>query len=58
MENELFDDYFSVKETQRGTWISYGPDDSPLVTSLTKDDCISATRWYLKTRQEDLHSTL
>jgi hypothetical protein len=51
-ELNLIDDAFYVKEQRWGTWVSYGKDQKGLVTSLTRDECIQATRFYLKGRQE------
>jgi hypothetical protein len=52
MENNLIDDAFFVKQQKWGTWDSYDKDGKPLITSLTEDTCIEATRFYLKGRQE------
>ncbi len=53
MENEkLIDDAFYVEQQKWGTWNSYDKDQKPLVTSLTEKQCIAATRFYLKGRQE------
>ena len=49
---ELIDEAFYVKEQRWGTWVSYGKDQKGLVTSLTREQCIKATRFYLKGRQE------
>jgi hypothetical protein len=51
-ELELIDDAFYVKQQRWGTWDSYDKDGKGLVTSLTQEQCISATRFYLKGRQE------
>jgi len=51
-ELELIDDAFYVKQQRWGTWDSYDKDGKELVTSLTQEQCISATRFYLKGRQE------
>jgi len=53
MENQLIDDCFYVKEKKWGTWDSYNKENKCLVTSLTKEDCINATRFILKIRQEN-----
>jgi len=50
--SELIDDAFYVKQQRSGTWDSYDKDGKGLVTSLTEEQCISATRFYLKGRQE------
>jgi hypothetical protein len=52
MEMNLIDDFFYVKQQRWGTWDSYDKDHNPLVTSLTENQCISATRFILKGRQE------
>jgi len=51
-ELNLIDGAFYVKQQRWGTWVSYDKDGKGLVTSLTEDQCISATRFYLKGRQE------
>jgi hypothetical protein len=57
MEKQLIDDAFYVKEQKWGTWNSYDKDDKALITSLTEELCISATRWYLKMKQENALET-
>lgn len=52
MEKQLIDDAFYVKEQKWGTWDSFTPDDKNIITSLTEEECIKATRWYLKAKQE------
>lgn len=51
-EVEWVDDTFYIKKQRWGTWVSYGKDDQSIITSLTQEQCISATRFYLKGRQE------
>lgn len=51
-EHEWFDDVFRVYKTQYGLWHSVSKEGEELVTALTKDHCISGTRFYLKGRQE------
>jgi hypothetical protein len=51
-ELNLIDDAFYVKQQRWGTWDSYDKDGKGLVTSLTKEQCVAATRFYLKGRQE------
>jgi hypothetical protein len=48
----LVDDCFYVQEKRYGLWDSTDLNGNGLVTSLTKEQCISATRFYLKGRQE------
>jgi hypothetical protein len=50
--HELIDDAFYLHETQYKIWHSFDKDGKPLITSLTKENCISATRFYLKGCQE------
>jgi len=45
-------DAFYVKQQRWGTWDSYDKENKAIVTSLTKEQCISATRYVLKGRQE------
>ena len=52
MEKKLIDDCFYVEQKKWGTWDSTDKDGNGLITSLTEDQCIAATRFYLKGRQE------
>ena len=56
MEKKLIDDAFYV-EKARFLWNSYDKDGNGLVSSLTEDSCISATRFYLKGKQEGWSET-
>jgi len=49
---EFIDDAFYVEQQKWGTWDSYDKEGKQLITSLTEDECIKATRFYLKGRQE------
>ena len=51
-EKNLIDNAFYVKKQRWGTWVSYDEKDQSLITSLTEQLCIEATRFYLKGRQE------
>ena len=51
-DKKLIDDCFYVQEKRYGLWDSTDLDGKGLVTSLTEEQCISATRFYLKGRQE------
>ena len=53
----LVDDCFYVQEKKYGLWDSKDLEGNGLVTSLTKEQCISATRFYLKGRQEGFIET-
>jgi len=52
MSKELIDDAFYVEEKKYGLWQSHYPDGKGIITSLTQDLCVTATRWYLKQKQE------
>lgn len=52
LQKELIDDAFYVEKQRWGTWNSYDAEGKPLVTSLTEEQCISATRYLLKGWQE------
>jgi len=52
-QNDLIDDAFYVKKQRWGTWDSYDKDGKGLVTSLTEEQCISATRFILKLKQDE-----
>lgn len=54
---ELIDDCFYVSQQRWGTWNSYDKDDKSIITSLTKEVCIRATRAYLKMKQEGFDDT-
>jgi hypothetical protein len=51
-EIEWIDSCFRVEEKSWGTWSSYDKEGKELITSLTKEQCILATRFYLKGKQE------
>ena len=52
MEKKLIDDCFYVEQKSYGLWDSTDLEGKGLVTSLTEQSCIEATRFYLKGRQE------
>jgi hypothetical protein len=52
MEKQLIDDAFYVEEKSWGTWQSHYSDGKGIITSLTEEECVRATRWYLKAKQE------
>jgi hypothetical protein len=56
-EKTLIDDAFYVVEQKWGTWDSYDKEDKCIITSLTQDSCISATRQYCKWLQEGFPET-
>jgi len=53
-EKNLIDDAFYVEKTDWGTWKSHDKDGKSLITSLTQESCIAATRWYLKQKFEEI----
>lgn len=52
MEQKFYDDCFYVEKKKWGTWSSYDKEGNGLVTSLSEEQCILATRFYLKGKQE------
>ena len=48
----LIDGCFTVDKARWGTWRSYDQGGKGLVTSLTEEACINATRCFLKWSQE------
>jgi hypothetical protein len=48
----LIDGVFTVDKARWGTWRSYDAEGNGLVTSLTEESCVNATRFFLKGRQE------
>lgn len=53
----LHDDCFYVKQQRWGTWDSYYKDGKGIITALTEEECVKATRWYLKCLQEGFEET-
>jgi hypothetical protein len=51
-EYEWIDGFFRVEEKRWKTWSSYDKEGKEIVTSLSKEQCILATRFYLKGKQE------
>lgn len=51
-EKKLIDDCFYIQQKKYGLWYSTDKEGNGLITSLTEEQCISATRFYLKGRQE------
>ena len=52
MEKKLIDDCFYVEQKKYGLWDSTDLEGKGLITALTEDQCISASRFILKGRQE------
>ena len=51
-EKKLYDDCFYVEQKKYGLWYSYDKEGKGLITSLTEEEVIRSTRWYLKAKQE------
>jgi hypothetical protein len=51
-EKKLIDDCFYVEQKRYELWDSTDLEGKGLVSSLTEEQCISATRAYLKWKQE------
>jgi len=49
---EWIDDAFRVEQKKYGLWDSYDKDGKCIITSLTEEECVRATRFYLKGLQE------
>ena len=52
IDKQLIDDAFYVEKCSWGTYKSYDKEGNGLVTSLSEEQCTSATLFYLKGRQE------
>ena len=48
----LIDNAFTVDRARWGTFRSYDHEGKGLITSLTEEACVNATRFYLKAQQE------
>jgi hypothetical protein len=56
-ESKLIDDCFYVDKARWGVYHSFDKEGKRLITSLTEQTCISATRFYLKGLQEGFEET-
>ena len=50
---KMYDDCFYVEQKKWGTWDSYDKDGKCIITSLTEEECVKSTRYYLKLKQEN-----
>lgn len=57
-EHIWVDGVFRLQEERWGTWVSYDKQGNKLISSLTEDICLSATRFYLKGKQEGFPETV
>jgi len=55
--SEIIDDSFRVEKSRWGTWKSYTIEGDSIITSLTEQSCINATRSYLKWKQDGFEDT-
>lgn len=55
---ELIDDAFYVEKQPWGTWDSKDKEGKIIVTSYTEQNCIDATRYFLKFLQENSNGTI
>lgn len=51
-ETVWIDDAFRVEKKKYGLWDSYNKDGKCIITALTEEECVRATRFYLKGCQE------
>jgi hypothetical protein len=51
------DDAFYVEQKKYGLWQSHYPDGKGIITSLTEEEVIRSTRWYLKSLQEGFNES-
>jgi hypothetical protein len=51
------DDAFRVEQKKWGTWDSYDKDGKCIITSLTEEECVRSTRYWLKGKQEGFSET-
>jgi hypothetical protein len=58
VEKQWIDDTFCVEQKPYGLWDSYDKEGKCIVTSLHEHQCIEATRFILKVRQEEANGTV
>lgn len=56
-QSQVYDDAFTVTKQRWGTFVSHDLEGNELITSLSLEGCVSATRWFLKARQEGFPDT-
>ena len=52
-EKNLIDDCFYIEKARWDVYHSYDKEQKRIITSLTEEGCINATRYYLKSKQEN-----
>lgn len=48
----LYDEAFTIHRARFGLYRSVDTEGNGLITSLSEEGCINATRWYLKAKQD------
>lgn len=56
-DTHFIDGAFTVDKARWGTWRSFDREGKEILTALTEEQCVSATRWYLKCLQEGFPET-
>ena len=56
-DTHFIDGAFTVDRARWGTWRSFDREGKEIITALTEEQCVSATRWYLKCLQEGFPET-
>lgn len=56
-EVDWIDGEFRVEESRWKTWKSFHKNGDSLITSLSQESCIAATRFYLKGKQEGFENS-
>ena len=58
MSKQFYDDNaFYIEQKRWGTWQSHYLDGKGIITSLTEEQCVTATRWYLKSLIDGFEET-
>jgi len=52
-EYTWIDDAFRVEEKKYGLWDSYDKEGKCIITALHEEECVRATRFYLKLKQDE-----
>lgn len=52
-EKQLYDNAFYIERQRWGTWKSFDKEGTPLITSLTEENCVRSSRFYFQLKQEN-----
>ena len=52
-QKKLIDDCFYVEQKMYGLWDSTDKEGNGIITALTEEECVRATRFMLKLKQEN-----